>query len=206
MTPPLPISGESCPRFDTKADGRGTDRSTGVSSYGSMRYGLDDGATPSEPAPLRYGDDEYVGGPRICHFGVVKTVPTLAPTRTPRDGVDVGSNGDPSSWNIRSSAPGVVYTRTRSVVALLLRGVCGPFRDPTDDRVCGSPAAARVGLAFGVVGPGPWGWIRQSAFAGDSCSVSKKSGSRRRRRGVPSSTGANVGSDIGNPFIKVTQL
>jgi hypothetical protein len=88
---------------------------------------------------------------------LVKTVPTLAPTRMPRDGVDAGSNGEISSWNIRSSAPGVVYTRTRSVVALLLRGVCGPFRDPKDDRVYGSPAASRVGLAFGVIGQGPCG-------------------------------------------------
>jgi hypothetical protein len=88
---------------------------------------------------------------------LVKTVPTLAPTRMPRDGVDVGSNGEISSWNIRSSVPGVVYTRTRSVAALLLRGVCGPFRDPKDDRVYGSPVASWVGLAFGVIGLGPCG-------------------------------------------------
>jgi hypothetical protein len=156
-TLPRPINGESCTRFDAKTNGRGAVRSTRVSSCGSMPYGLEEGATSSGPMPLRYGDVEYAGGPRICHLGVVKTVPTLAPTHMPRDGVDAGSNGEISSWNIRSSAPGVVYTRTRSVVALLLRGVCGPFRDFQDDRVYGSPVAARVGLAFGVIGLGPWG-------------------------------------------------
>jgi hypothetical protein len=132
-------------RFDGKTDdGRGADRSTGVSSCGSTWNGLDDDCAPpplllppSPPGsvPSRYGDDAYVGGTRICHFGVVKTELTLAPTRTPRDGVDAGSNGETSSWNMRSSDPGVVYTRTRPVVALLLRGVCGPFRDPRDERV-----------------------------------------------------------------------
>jgi hypothetical protein len=124
---PRPISGESCMRFDAKTDGRGAVRSTGVSSCGGMPYGLEEG-TSSGPIPLRYGDVGYAGGPHICHLGVVKTVSTLAPTRMPRDGVDAGSNGEISSWNIRSSAPAVVYMRTRSVVALLFRGVCGPFR------------------------------------------------------------------------------
>jgi hypothetical protein len=119
-----------------------------------MLYGLEEGATSSGPTPLRYGDvEEYAGGPRICHLGVVKTVATLAPTHMPRDGVDAGSNGEISSWNIRSSAPVVVSTRTRSVVALLFRGVCGPFRDPKDDRVCGSPAAAAQR---------GWGWPSES--------------------------------------------
>jgi hypothetical protein len=78
--------------------------------------------------------------------------------------VDAGSKGEmsvlfmlsSSSWRKRcSSAPGVVYTRTRSVVALLLRGVCGPFRDPNDERVYASMAAApaRERFVLGVVGP-----------------------------------------------------
>lgn len=205
-TLPRPINGDSCPRLDGKLDGRDWDRSTGVSSCGSMRNGLDDGATSPGPVPLRYGDDEAIGGTRICHLGVAKTELTLAPTRIPRDGVDVGSNGEISSWNMRSSAPGVVYTRTRSVVALLLRGVWGPFRDPKDDRVYASAVAARAGLVFGVVGPGSWGWIRQSIPAGESSSASKKSGSRRQRKGLSSSASANVGSRVGNPFIKATQL
>jgi hypothetical protein len=94
---PRPIKGESCMCLDAKTDGRGAVRSTGVSSCGSMRYGLEEGATSSGPIPLWYGDVGYAGGPRICHFGVVKTVPTLAPTRMPRDGVDAGSNGEISS-------------------------------------------------------------------------------------------------------------
>src|SRR5580693_3880149 len=48
--PPRPISGDSCPRFDGKTDGRGADRSTGVSSCSNMRYEPDDGA-PSPPSP-----------------------------------------------------------------------------------------------------------------------------------------------------------
>ena len=180
-TPPRPINGDSSTRFDGKTDdGRGADRSTGVSSCeGSTWNGLDDCCAPPLPplnrssVPSRYGDDDpYVGGTRICHLGVAKTELTLAPTRTPRDGVDAGSKGETSSWNMRSSDPGVVYTRTRPVVALLLRGVCGPFRDPWDDRVYTSMAIVREGFAFGVVGPGPFGWNRQSAIAGDSCSVS----------------------------------
>ena len=149
-TLPRPINGESCMRFDAKTDdGRGAVRSTGVSSCGGMGNGLEEGATSSGAIPLRYGDVEYAGGPRICHLGVVKTVPTLAPTRTCR--ATASTQGRTARYH-----PGIYVLRLPASCirahALSSRccsgGVCGPFRDPKDDRVCGSPAAAagRVGL------------------------------------------------------------
>jgi hypothetical protein len=101
----MDVRAQHCPapstvmRFDAKTDGRGAVRSTGLSSCGNMRYGLEEGATSSGATPLRYGDvEEYTGGPRICDLGVVQTVSTLAPTRMPRDGVDAGSNSERSRW------------------------------------------------------------------------------------------------------------
>jgi hypothetical protein len=47
---------------------------------------------------------------------------------------------------------------------------------------------------------------QRSAPTGDSSRVSEKSGSRRRRSGGSSSTGANVGSDIGNLNVTVVKV
>jgi hypothetical protein len=76
-------------------------------------------------AIARYCKNAYIGGTRICHFGIAKTELTLAPTRMPCNGVDARLNGKMLSWNMHSSDPGVVYMRMCPVVALLLCGVCG---------------------------------------------------------------------------------
>ena len=94
---PRPVNGESCMRFDANG-GRGADRSTGVSSCkDDVRNGLlpsrcgEGGAWCVAVAVVVVVDGSAA---RICHFGVANTEPTLAPTRIPRDGVDVGSKGE----------------------------------------------------------------------------------------------------------------
>ena len=111
---PRPINGDSADRRGSIAIGRGSVLSTGVSSQaGSPAVGLDDGWKPLlassykvfaalDGAWRRRGKSGFDGvengpvvGMRPAHsalppFGVANG----APKRIPREGVDVGSNGE----------------------------------------------------------------------------------------------------------------